>query len=88
MGPNLFEGVARTMTCREVTGWTSAYLDGRGLHVARNRMDTHLTSCAGCRAYVNQIDLVSKTLTALPGSIMDSILLDRLRQALAVRWSI
>ena len=59
----------------------SAYLDGRVLHDARTRMDAHLASCAGCRAYVNQIEIVRKTLKWLPGPIMESARLDRLRKA-------
>jgi predicted anti-sigma-YlaC factor YlaD len=86
MAPDRPEEAAQTITCRALTRWASAYLDGRVLEVvARNTMDAHLASCAGCRAYVNQIALVSQTLQVLPGPIMESAQRDRLRRAFAVR---
>lgn len=80
MAPYPKGAATRTITCRKVAEGTSAYLEGHVQHFARDRIDAHLASCVGCRAYVDQIELVTKTLKLLPGPIIGSAQRDRLRE--------
>ena len=54
------------LTCRDVTDRASEYLDDRLPILTKVRVGLHLASCAHCRAYVKQIDLVSSALRSLP----------------------
>jgi predicted anti-sigma-YlaC factor YlaD len=54
------------LTCWDVTGRASEYLDDHLPTLTKVQVDLHLASCAHCRAYVKQIDLVSSTLRSLP----------------------
>ena len=54
------------LTCRDVTDRVSKYLDGCIPILTKVRVDLHLASCTHCRAYVQQIDLVSSALKSLP----------------------
>ena len=54
------------LTCRDVTDRASEYLDNRLRILTKVRISLHLASCAHCRAYVKQIDLVSSALRRLP----------------------
>ena len=54
------------LTCRDVTDRVSEYLDDCLPTLPKVRFGLHLASCAHCRAYVKQIDLVSSTLRSLP----------------------
>jgi anti-sigma factor RsiW len=40
------------MTCRELVGFLSAYLDGELTADIRARFATHLAGCAACSAYL------------------------------------
>ena len=73
------------LTCRDVTDRASEYLDDRLPILTKVRVGLHLASCAHCRAYMKQIDLVSSALRSLPKVYPSS--LDRLclRQRFAVR---
>ena len=54
------------LTCRELTGLVSKYLDDRLAILTKIRIGLHLVSCADCRTYVSHIVLVRDTLTGLP----------------------
>jgi predicted anti-sigma-YlaC factor YlaD len=54
------------LTCRDVTDRVSEYLNDRLSILTRVRVGLHLASCAHCRAYMKQIDLVSSALRSLP----------------------
>ena len=59
-------GSQRGLTCREVTDRASEYLDDNISILTKVRVGLHLASCSHCRAYVQQIDLVSSALSSLP----------------------
>lgn len=86
MSPYSFEWATRAMTCREVVECTTTYLEGYLQVATRATMDSHLATCTGCRAYVDQIASVREALRLLPGPIMGSAQHNRLRQAFAVRF--
>jgi hypothetical protein len=46
------------MPCRELVELVTAYLDGALPPAERARCDEHLRTCAGCRAYLAQMELV------------------------------
>ena len=54
------------LTCCDVTDRASEYLDDRLPLLTKVRVGLHLVSCAHCRAYMKQIDLVSSALRGLP----------------------
>jgi anti-sigma factor RsiW len=54
------------LTCCDVTDRASEYLDDRLPILTKVRVGLHLASCAHCRAYMKQIDLVSSALRSLP----------------------
>jgi hypothetical protein len=54
------------LTCRDVAEQAADYLEGRLPLFTKVCIGLHLASCAGCRAYVNQIDLVSSALRSFP----------------------
>jgi anti-sigma factor RsiW len=54
------------LTCRDVAEWATDYLEDRLPALTAIRIGLHVTSCAHCRAYVKQIDLVSSALRRLP----------------------
>jgi anti-sigma factor RsiW len=53
------------LTCCDVTDRASEYLDDRLPLLTKVRVGLHLVSCAHCRAYMKQIDLVSSALMSL-----------------------
>ena len=73
------------LTCRDVTNRASKYLDDRIPILTKVRVGLHLASCAHCRAYVKQIDLVSSALKSLPKLYPPPINRLRLRQRFAAR---
>jgi predicted anti-sigma-YlaC factor YlaD len=54
------------LTCWDLTDRASDYLDDHFPILAKVQVGLHLASCAHCRAYVKQIDLVSSALRSLP----------------------
>ena len=76
---------ARAITCREVVECATRYLDDHRRDAVQVSVESHLASCAGCRAYVDQIASVREALKVLPGPVMKSAQLNRLRRAFAVR---
>jgi hypothetical protein len=54
------------LTCCDVTDRASEYLDDRLPILTKVLVGLHLASCAHCRAYMEQIDLVSSALRSLP----------------------
>ena len=74
------------LTCRELAERASQYLDHRLPLSIKVRVVLHLALCAGCRAYVKQISLVSSALRNLPKRYPSPINCLRLRQQFAVRY--
>jgi len=54
------------LTCRDVAGRASHYLEDRLPLSIKILVGLHLASCAGCRSYVKQIAAVCETLAGLP----------------------
>jgi predicted anti-sigma-YlaC factor YlaD len=54
------------LTCRDVAERATDYLEGRLPLFTKVCIGLHLASCADCRSYVKQIDLVSSALRSLP----------------------
>lgn len=52
--------------CRELVELVTAYLDGALPSAERARCDEHLRTCAGCRAYLAQMETVVDVLGELP----------------------
>ena len=71
------------LTCRDVTDRASEYLDDRLPILTKVRVGLHLASCAHCRAYMKQIDLVSSALRSLPKLYPSPLNRLRLRQRFA-----
>jgi len=70
--------------CREVAKWASAYLDEH-MHDS-GKIALHLTACAGCSAYLDQIATVRQALRTLPSVALGLEQRKRLRQAFAARY--
>ena len=85
MASHSFEEAAGAMTCREIVECATSYLEGNVHSSIRVSIDFHVTSCIGCRAYVNQIALIGEALKLLPGPFMGSAQRNRLREAFAMR---
>ncbi len=85
MAENPTEQTVSEITCREVAEWTSAYLDAHVDDATNIRMALHLAACAGCETYVKQIASVCDLLGRLPGTGVEPVLRDRLRQAFSAR---
>ncbi|MGH7147425.1 MAG: anti-sigma factor family protein [Nitrospiraceae bacterium] len=79
------QGIHNGLTCRDVTDRASNYLDDLIPILTKVRVGLHLASCAHCRAYVKQIDLVSSTLRSLPKLYPPPINRFHLRQQFAAR---
>ena len=73
------------LSCRDVTDRASEYLDDRLLSLTKVQVVLHLASCAHCRAYVKQIDLVSSALRSLPKLYPSPLNRLRLRERFAAR---
>jgi MEDS: MEthanogen/methylotroph, DcmR Sensory domain/Putative zinc-finger len=58
-------GSSTGMPCREFVELVTAYLDGALPTANRARCDEHLRACAGCRAYLAQMELVVSALEEL-----------------------
>lgn len=71
------------LTCRDLTARASVYLDDRLPSLTKVQVELHLESCAHCRAYMKQIDLVSSALRSLPKLYPSPVNRLRLRQQFA-----
>jgi MEDS: MEthanogen/methylotroph, DcmR Sensory domain/Putative zinc-finger len=58
-------GSSTGMPCHELMELVTAYLDGALPSAERARCDEHLRTCAGCRAYLAQMELVVSALREL-----------------------
>jgi len=76
---------APKIMCREVAEWASVYLDQHMHDAEQIRIALHLAACAGCHAYLNQIDSVRQALKALPSGARKFEQQKRLQQAFAAR---
>ena len=75
------------LTCRDLTERVSEYLDDNISILTKVRIGLHLASCAHCRTYVQQIDLVSSVLNSLPNLYPPPMNRLRLHQQFATRYS-
>ena len=73
------------LTCRGVTDRASDYLDDRLFSLTKVLVDLHLASCAHCRLYMEQIDIISAALRGLPTLSPSPVNGLRLRQRVAER---
>jgi predicted anti-sigma-YlaC factor YlaD len=75
------------LTCCDVSDRASEYLDDRLPILTKVRVGLHLASCAHCRAYVKQIDLVSSALRirSVPKLYPSPVNRLRLRERFAAR---
>ncbi len=76
---------AMNVTCREVAGLTTAYLDALVEDPTTIRLTRHLVVCAGCRAYVKQMACIRDLLRLLPRPEMNRGRRHRVRQAFLAR---
>ncbi|HSL06121.1 MAG TPA: zf-HC2 domain-containing protein [Nitrospiraceae bacterium] len=76
---------SRGLTCWDVTGRASEYLDDHLPILTKVLVGLHLASCAHCRSYVKQIDLVSSALRTFPKLYPSPVNRLRLRQRFAAR---
>jgi anti-sigma factor RsiW len=58
-------GSSRGIPCQELVELVTAYLDGALPSAERARCDEHIRTCAGCRAYLQQMELVVAALGEL-----------------------
>jgi hypothetical protein len=73
------------LTCRGVTDRASEYLNDRLLSLTKVQVVLHLVSCAHCRVYVKQIELISSALRGLPTLYPSPMNRIRLRRRFASR---
>lgn len=75
------------LTCCDVSDRASEYLDDRLPILTKVRVGLHLASCAHCRAYVKQIDIVSSALRirSVPKLYPSPVNRLRLRERFAAR---
>lgn len=85
MKSHLSEWAHSGFTCREVTDCATEYLDDKISILTKVRIGQHLVSCIHCRAYVQQIDLVSTALGNLPKLYPSPTNHLRLKQQFAAR---
>ncbi len=79
------ERTAPDITCREVVGWTSAYLDEHVGDPIKVRLALHLSTCVGCGTYVKQIASIRNLLGLLPGAAEEPARRDRVRRIFSAR---
>ena len=85
MKDSLLTWIHSGLTCRDVTDRASEYLDDRLVGLTKGLVGIHLASCAHCRVYMKQIELISAALkgfTALYPSPVSGLCL---RQGFAAR---
>jgi len=73
------------LRCIEVVELATAYLDGAVDEVQRARIDAHLAGCAGCRAAMDQFQIVKRLtgrLTVADVTDLDPFIRDRLLRTL------
>jgi len=75
------------LTCRDVAELASHYIENRLPLSTKILVGLHLASCAHCRAYVKQIDLVSSALRirSVPKLYPSPVNRLRLRERFAAR---
>lgn len=71
------------LTCRNVAGFASEYLDDHLPMLTKIRVSLHLASCADCRTYMKQIALVCEAAASFPKPYSSPIGRMRLRQHFA-----
>lgn len=54
------------LTCRELVGLVTDYLEGALPAVDRDRFEAHIAGCPGCTAYLDQMRRTLRALGAIP----------------------
>ena len=75
-----------SMTCRELVEIITDYLEGRLAPVDRERFETHLIQCPGCRDYLDQMRQTISLVGILSEDNLPPAARDRLLEAFQ-RWS-
>ena len=73
------------LTCQEIVELVTAYLDGALERPTRQWFDEHLAGCAGCEAYLDQIERTIAGLARLPGATLPRDLRNALLAAMRTR---
>jgi|GEM_PF-1929632 hypothetical protein len=72
---------APLMRCHEARPYLAAYADGELDETLRERVETHIASCAACRQEVARYQAIDELIGALPGSTPSPAVLDRVLAA-------
>jgi predicted anti-sigma-YlaC factor YlaD len=70
----------RGLTCRNVSGIASEYLDDHLPMLTKIRVSLHLASCADCRTHMKQMALVCEVAASFPKPYPSLVTRLRLRQ--------
>ncbi|MBI4790905.1 MAG: zf-HC2 domain-containing protein [Chloroflexi bacterium] len=68
------------LTCQELVELISDYLESALAPTERVRFEQHLTTCAGCRAYLEQMRRMIRTLGAITEKEISEDTLEQLLQ--------
>ena len=60
----------RELTCQELVELVTEYLDDALPEDDRARFEEHLTTCAGCRAHLDQVRETIRILGSVPGETL------------------
>lgn len=74
-------GAAAELTCRELVGLVTGYLDGTLGAAERARFEAHLAVCVGCRRYLDQIAITVRSVGRLAEEDLPPDARDRLLSA-------
>ena len=66
------------LTCKELVEIVSDYLEGALLDGDRERFDTHLADCEGCRRYLDQMRVTIRVVGTLSEEDLDPDARDQL----------
>jgi predicted anti-sigma-YlaC factor YlaD len=83
MKDRLSQWIHSSLTCRNVAGLASEYLDDSLPMLTKVRIGLHLASCADCRTYMKQMALLCEAAPGLPKQYPSPIARLRLRQHFA-----
>ena len=74
------------LTCRNVSGIASEYLDDHLPMLTKIRVSLHLASCADCRTYMKQMALVCEVAASFPKPYPALVTRLRLRQHFVAQY--
>ena len=70
------------LTCREITGLVTSYVEGQMPFMQRLQFRLHIGMCKHCRAYLRQMRTTLKLTGALPADPMPAEVRDELARRL------